>query len=56
MALYQVYVNVRAMYTVEADGDKAAREEALKAASDRELPEGIEYVGDGVEYSLLVSE
>jgi hypothetical protein len=35
------------VYTIESDNDKAARKEALAMASRSELPEDVEYVGDG---------
>lgn len=54
MALWQVSVNVRAYYTVEAPNEAAAMKAAIGEAKLAVVPEDIEYAGDGVDNVLLI--
>lgn len=55
MALWQISVNVRAIYEVEAPTEEAAKKIALKQADDGKMPDEMEYAGDGVDNAVLIS-
>jgi hypothetical protein len=54
MPIWNVSVNVRAFYTVDAKTEKEAQCLAIKEAESGITPEEIEYAGDGVDNVLLI--
>jgi len=56
MALYQVSVNVRAFYALEASSEKEACKLALNLAEREETPDEIEYAGDGIDNVVLIED
>lgn len=52
---WQVTVNVRATYEVEAKDEAEAKRRAIAAVQSDESPDGVEYAGDGVDNCVQVS-
>lgn len=54
--LWQVSVEVRAIYEVAASSRAEARKLAIEAAEGAKVPDDIEYTGDGVVDCVLLEE
>lgn len=56
MALWQVSVNVRAYYEVEAKSQLEAERLAIREVESNKLPDEIEYAGDGCDNCVCLKE
>lgn len=49
MPLYQVTVNARVIYEIDAKTEKEAEKQAIEAVKSNITPNDMEYVGDGID-------